>query len=216
MNKTVYTAIFGPYDDLKDPLVITPGWQYICYTDQPLQSDVWKIEHREMLPEGACRTARYYKIMFHRHIETELSIWIDASFQINTNLDEWMDKYFKEPFTCIKHPVRNCVYTEGAACIKRGKDAPQVIRKQLANYRRISMPARNGLIASGIIMRKMSQQSIDLSDSWYQQVQLYSSRDQIGFAYASWHRPMHHVAEWDYRNAKEFIHVPHLHKRIVL
>lgn len=213
---TCYTAIFGPYDDLKEPQVVTPGWKYICYTDQPLQSDVWQIEHREMLPEGECRTARYYKIMFHRHIETEKSIWVDASFIINVDLNEWWDKHFKQSITVIRHPVRLCVYTEAGACIKRHKDAPQLIRKQVQNYRQVGMPSKNGLIASGILMRKMDQRAIDLCDLWYQHVQLYSNRDQIAFCFAGWKLPAFHTINWDYRNATEFLHVPHLHKRIIL
>ena len=42
--KVIYTAIFGDYDTLKEPLVITPGWKYICYTDQDFESKVWEIK----------------------------------------------------------------------------------------------------------------------------------------------------------------------------
>lgn len=213
---TIFTAIFGPYDDLKEPQVITPGWQYICFTDQPFESAIWKIEHREMMPQGACRTARFYKLMFHRHISSEKSIWIDASFTINTNLDEWWDKHFKEPMTCIKHPVRNCIYAEAIACLKRKKDASHLIRKQVSDYRRIGLPAQNGLIASGLIMRKLSQAAIDFCDQWYHQLQVYSSRDQIAFGFTSWQKPIHHMINWDYRDNKDFIHSPHIHKRISL
>lgn len=165
-----------------------------------------------MLPEGATRTARYYKIMFHRHIDAEFSIWIDASFLINTNLDQWW-KQFKEPMTCIKHPVRSCVYKEATICINRNIDAPALLTKQKKDYKKTGVPAQNGLIASGILMRKMCQPAIDLCDVWYQQLQLYSTRDQIGFAYASWRMPAHHVIEWDYRTGQEFIYIKHLHKR---
>ena len=42
--KVVYTAILGSiYDDLKEPTVISPGWKYVCFTDQPLQSNIWEI-----------------------------------------------------------------------------------------------------------------------------------------------------------------------------
>jgi hypothetical protein len=210
--KTIFTAIFGPYDDLKEPQVITPGWQYICFTEQPIKSKVWRIERREMKPEGAARTARYYKIMFHRHIETEFSIWIDASFLINTNLNEWWTR-FKEPITCVKHPVRDCAYQEARICANRGKDSELLLRKQVFSYRQSGLPKHNGLIASGLLMRKMNQQAIDLCDLWYQQVQLYSSRDQIGFSYAAWRQPSFHVLDWDYRNNNEFLHVPHIHNR---
>lgn len=212
MSKIIYTAIFGPYDDLKTPKVVTPGWRYIAFTDQHLKSDVWEIHHREMRPEGNARTARFYKIMFHRHIETEYSMWLDASFLINTDLNEWW-KRFKEPVTCVKHPVRDCVYKEASICIQRNKDSAQLLTKQIRNYKLSGLPAHNGLIQSGILMRKMNQAAIDLCDLWYQQVQLFSTRDQIAFGYASWRHPVHNLIDWDYRNNNEFIHVPHLHNR---
>lgn len=207
--KTIYTAIFGNYDDLKEPRVVTPGWRYICFTDQPLKSKVWEIAHRPMLAPGNHRTARYYKIMFHRHIETEFSIWLDASFVINCNLDEWWQRY-KQPITCVRHPHRDCVYEEANACIRQVKDA-HLVSKQILNYRNIGMPAGNGVISSGIIMRSMDQEVINLCDLWWQEVERFSVRDQISFAYATWKLPIHNLTEYDYSTGLDFLYLYHLH-----
>lgn len=209
---TIFTAIFGNYEELKDPQVITPGWKYICFTDQPIKSKIWQIIQRPLLPEGPQRTARYYKILFHKHIESEFSIWVDASFIINCNLDEWWTR-FKTPFTCIKHPVRQSVYKEIDACLRLGKDDVTLLRNQRRVYSFQNVPQNNGLIQSGILMRQKNHLVIDLCDIWYQQVQLYSARDQVAFAYASWRMPVHNVIEWDYRTGQEFIYMPHFHKR---
>ena len=32
-RKVVYTCISGNYDTLDEPRVVTPGWEYICFTD---------------------------------------------------------------------------------------------------------------------------------------------------------------------------------------
>ena len=43
-NKCIYTYIIGGYDSVKEPKVVTPGWDYICVTDNPnLKSEVWNI-----------------------------------------------------------------------------------------------------------------------------------------------------------------------------
>ncbi len=78
--KVVYTALFGNYEELKEPAIITPGWQYICYTDQPIKSNTWQIikEDAGVNPQ---LTARWFKIM--HWIDWEQSIWIDAAFKIN-------------------------------------------------------------------------------------------------------------------------------------
>ena len=76
----VYTAIIGPYDDLHDPLIVSPDCDYVCFTDQPLTSDVWKIVHvTPMTGEDTRRTAKRHKIfphvLFPEHTQ---SLWVDA------------------------------------------------------------------------------------------------------------------------------------------
>lgn len=208
--KTVFTAIFGNYDSLQEPLIITPGWKYVCYTDQPLKNTTWTIIKRPMLPQGAQRTARFYKIMFHRHIETEFSVWIDASFIINCNLDEWW-KRFKNPMTCIKHPIRDCVYQEADVCLQNGKGSNYDIIKQMQHYMDAGLPMHNGLIQSGILMRQQRQPVIDLCDLWWHQLETYSTRDQLSFAFASWKKPVHYLTEYDYSKGLDFLYMYHLH-----
>lgn len=211
--KTIYTAIFGNYDDLKEPLIITPGWQYICFTDQTLESKTWQIIHREVLPEGQQRTARYYKIMFHRHIETEFSMWIDASFIINCDLNEWW-KRFKEPMMCVKHPSsRNCVYDEARHCITFGKDEDWIIEKQIDDYVKAGLPIGNGLIQSGILMRQLTAEAVCLCSMWWEQLRRYSVRDQLAFAYAAWRLPIHHLTEYNYAIGTDFLYLYHLHSK---
>lgn len=210
--KTIYTAIFGNYDDLKEPNVITPGWQYICFTDQPLQSKTWQIIRREVLPEGPQRTARYYKIMFHQHIETEYSMWVDASFIINCDLNKWWQR-FLEPMTCVKHPGRDCVYDEARYCEAFGKDDDWIIEKQIDHYVKSGLPLRNGLIQSGILMRQLTAEVACLCSIWWQQLQRFSVRDQLAFAYAAWRLPIHHLTEYNYSLGKDFLYLYHLHSK---
>jgi hypothetical protein len=208
---TIYTAIFSNYDDLKEPFVITPGWRYICFTDQDLKSDVWEIIKVPVMECGPVKTARYYKIMFHKHIEAEFSIWVDATFIINVDLNVWWRR-FKPPFTTIKHPFSDCIYQEANACISHGKDSAKV-HQQIDLYRKVGIPENSGLIASGILMRQRSVSTVIFCSMWWKQVELHSSRDQIAFGYAN-HRLFnyHHSIEWDYTKEEEFIHIPHLHK----
>lgn len=144
---TLYTAIFGAYDDLKEPLIITLGWKYICFTDQPLQSDVWQIVQCPLFG-GPRRTSKLYKIMFHDFIEDPISMWVDASFIPNCNLDQWVAERFQPPFTLMQHPKRNCVYQEGLACIKNRRDSPEAIRMQIGKYKALGLPANNGMAAT--------------------------------------------------------------------
>lgn len=207
---TVYTAIFGPVDELKEPFVVTEGWKYICFTDQDFKSDVWEIRKVPVMPCGPQKTARFYKIMFP--IDDSESIWVDGTFFINVDLNKWWER-FQYPFTTIKHPFDKCAYIESRSCIKLGKDA-LAVKNQIDCYRKLRLPKDNGLIASGILMRKRTPLVMEFCKLWWQQVYMFSARDQIAFAFADFKMPnIHNSIEWDYTKRDEFIHVPHLTKK---
>ena len=209
---TVFTAIFGPYDDLKEPFFVTPGWKYVCFTDQDFKSDVWEIRKVPIQRLGARKTARYYKIMFHEHIEDEYSLWVDGTFFINCDLDRWWRR-FKEPFTTVAHPFDKCVYVEIESCKRGGKGRLNTLNSQKAFYSYQRLPKNNGLIASGVLMRQNTPEVREFCKLWWEQVQAYSERDQIAFAYVNFKVPnAHHSIEWNYTKETEFIHVPHLNK----
>lgn len=209
--KTIYTGIFGPYEQLKEPRVITPGWHYIAYTDQDFKSEFWQI-NKVAPTEFPQLKARFYKIMFHHHVETEDSIWIDGSFKINCNLTRWWDQHFKPSITCIKHPVRDCVYEEAKACIENNRAGIQHLDEQIKRYQG-TIPAHNGLIQSGILMRKKNAFTENLSVRWLDEVMNYSLRDQIAFAKVSYQQPINYIS-WDYRTAREFIFTKHHKSKI--
>jgi hypothetical protein len=210
--KTVYTAIFGPYDDLKEPEVVTEGWKYICYTNQDFKSDVWEVRRVPVMDIGPAKTARYYKIMSHKHIETEFSLWIDGTFVINTDLNEWWKK-FKKPFTAIRHPFDNCIYKDAAACLELGRGDRKAIERQIAFYKALNIKKNIGLIASGILMRQRCSTVNQFCNTWWEQVRRWSERDQIAWGYAKHRHPgVVNKIDWNYTKEKEFIHIPHLGK----
>jgi hypothetical protein len=210
--KTIYTAIFGNYDDLKEPEVITKGWRYICFTDQDFKSDVWDIVKVPVMECGPAKTARYYKIMFHKHIESEFSIWIDGTFVINTDLDKWWQR-FQAPFTAVKHPFDNCIYVDAYACLASGRGEKSMLERQVALYKALKIPKNNGLIASGVLMRQKIKVVTKFCDTWWEHVRRWSNRDQVAYGYANFMHPgVIKLTEWDYTREDDFFHIPHLGK----
>lgn len=210
MTKIIYTALFGSNDELKAPMVITPGWEYICFTDQELKSDVWQIRKIPLRNDGPARTARHVKINFHHYIGADISIWIDASYIINSNLDEWCNKKFVHPFTCITHPDRDCFYEEAAAVVSHGRDSDVNVKPQVDLYRSLGLPEHNGLIASGILMRCNTKEVTDFCDLWWHNLSLYSMRDQLAWPLADWYMPgVCKKVKWHYPTGLEFIYIPH-------
>jgi len=208
--RVCYTALFSNYEELKEPRVITPGWKYICFTDQELKSNVWEIRKVELI-DTPQRMARFYKMT--RFSEWEKSIWIDASFVIDTDLNLWWEKYFDKGFSAPKHPLRNCVYVECMDCIISKRGNKEEVHAQMEEYKKLGIPARNGIIQSGLLMRENKPEVIELCENWWQELKTRSMRDQIAFARVSLNSEVVHTYQWDYRREKDFIYKKHYRQR---
>lgn len=212
-DKVCYTAIFGDYDDLKEPLIVTPGWRYVCFTDQDLKSQVWNIVNCgiENAAPGVIR-ARDFKI--NGFALNNPSLYIDASFQANCDLNEFWNKHFVSPMTVVQHPMRDCAYEEASVCQRNNRAPIEDIAKQIGIYSAEGLPMNSGLIQSGILLRESIPEVRKFCSLWWEQISL-STRDQIGFAYAEWKLGVRwpRITGFDYRTSKDFIFKTHKHRR---
>lgn len=199
MNKIVcYTCITGGYDRLKEPLVVSKGIDYICFTDNPfLKSKVWQARPipKELDYLSNVKKQRIVKICPHRYLkEYDISIWVDGSFQIIGDLMKFIEQYDLEKtslYTRI-HPIRDCIYDEAEACVRLSKDIKSNIQRQIDAYRKEEYPKHIGMAETGIILRKHNDKKCILLDNlWASQLLKYSHRDQLSFNYACW--KMHFV-----------------------
>lgn len=205
---TIYTAIFSAYEDLKEPLLITPGWDYVCYTDQPFKSNVWRIVTDKSIGNPQLK-ARRYKLL---QPMTGNSIWLDGSFTINTDLNQFWQQHFTAPFSCPSHPIRDCVFEECAACVFNKRGNTKDVQEQLKAYRLLKLPRHAGLISSGLLLR--NDDAKEWCKRWFEELLRRSSRDQLAFAHTVWkHGAIHTPFKWDYRTAKDFIFTTHYHRR---
>lgn len=179
---------------------------------RPVDS-VWRIVKIPVLNIGPAKTARRVKILFYEYINDRYSLWIDGTFAINVNLNEWW-KRFVHPFTTVKHPFDNCIYKDAHSCMALRKDKPQVIKNQISCYQKLGVKRQSGLISSGILMRENTHEVREICSTWWKQVEAHSCRDQIAFGYAQHKHPnSHHSIHWNYTTEREFVHIPHLHKK---
>ena len=186
----VYTAIFGDYEDLLEPKVVNPNWDYICFTDNPnLTSNIWEIRLIDNLELDNVRNARVVKILPHKFLkEYDYSIWVDAGFQIIGDIEEYIIKYSTgKSMLGFIHSDRVCVYDEATACINAKKDDEQIIENQISKYKKECFPEHFGLIETGVLFRKHHDNDlIKVMEDWYSEVINFSKRDQLSFPYVLW------------------------------
>jgi hypothetical protein len=215
---TCYTAIIGGIDDLKDPKIITPGWKYICFTDQPFKSKVWEIVKVKCEPGNERILSKFYKLLPHLFIQDKYTMWVDGSFEINCDLNAFWEK-FKAPLTFMQHPFRNCVYKEIDACIKNRRDDIEILRSQYRRYRNLGIVPNNGMIASGVILRENCEATNTFCQLWFDELKDRSLRDQVAWGFAHFKMPISHRLKWDYRTSTDIrylFHLKHAHKRKLL
>ena len=221
MRKTVYTFIFGDYDDLKSPAVVTPGWDYICFTDDPaLRSEVWdvRLSPRDR-SDRELENKRYstkHKALFHRYLPGyDLSLAIDACLELNCNLDDFMDEHFEVgDDMMIVHSQGACIYEEAECCKQRLVADPACIDAQIQRYRLVSYPPRHGLYFGGLIGRRHNRENVRaLCNLWWEEYSGGSTREQLSLTYAIWKSAAIRISPLDYHEQffekRNFIGHPH-------
>lgn len=160
MNKyVIYTAIFGGYDNLKDPDIITPNIDYICYTDNVnLKSKIWRIEVVNDTTSSAMILNRKYKFLApYRELKHyDYSLYIDGTILLRKDVSLLFEKYKNFPFVSFKHIGRDCVYDEMVSCIKEKKGCIDAILDLYYKCRTCNMPKHFGLADNKILFRSNS------------------------------------------------------------
>lgn len=183
MRKLIYTVLINGKDDLKDPLEITPGCDYVAFTDDPgLTSSVWNVQvvHGERAPDLR-KLSRLLKIIPEN--EYDQTLYLDASFLITRDLTNLL-KNKTEGIWAVPHPQRGCAYREGTVVVEKKLDSHQIVDEQLTKYADEGFPSWFGLWRCGILIR--DSRNVKLNDTWWKEVRDYSWRDQISFPYACW------------------------------
>lgn len=183
----IYTAIFGGRDTLKDPKIRTPGARYVCFTDEPLRSDVWEIVRAPVEDGSPRRTSRTYKLLPHRYFETEYSLWVDASFCINVDVRTLMECYLaRADLALFNNPVADCVYELSERLIQIRLDSPDRIRSQIQRYRSEGLPERGGVLHGAVLLRRHTPEIARFNEAWWDEYQRGSVRDVLSLRYCSW------------------------------
>ena len=193
MKKCVFFCIAGDYDCLHEPTVITPGWDYICFTNNPkLKSKNLEIRYVDNNGLSDKKLSRKIKSLNHRWVgDYDISIAIDGSMYPNCNLDNFIDIFLPDDkkIDMVMHDrkIRKGVYAEASKCIAKKKDDPNIIRQQMDFYRKEGLPEDTGIFSCGIIIRKHNRLNVEEHcERWWQQLKKWSYRDQLSFNYVLW------------------------------
>ena len=190
----VYTSISGNYDLLKEVVDPEKNIEYICFTDQEIESETWKIKKIPEILNNLEQTkkARCLKILPHLFLqEYETSVWVDGNIQVKRNMKKFINDNLKNNFAIAKHPDRICVYQESEAVKQLKKDKHSTVDSQIEFYKESGYPEKNGMVQSGVIIRKHNEKDcIEICNDWWKELIKWSKRDQLSFNYSIYNKNM--------------------------
>ena len=221
-KKVIYTAIFGGYDNLTEPSFIPEGWDFICFTDSDIKSNLWDVRKVKPLYKDSTRNARKYKVLPHRFLsEYDVSIWVDGNILVRDNLNELVNNHLQDcNIAMMNHnknvlDPRDCIYEEAQTILYFGqknnnyKDNPNLIISQMEKYKNENYPQKNGLAVTMEVLRRHNEKDvIDTMNLWWDEIKYGSKRDQLSFNYCAWKTNLNFKwMEGDSRNNKYFLNM---------
>jgi len=209
-RNVIYTAIFGGYDELREPAVALPGWDFICFTDGSIsrrpRSSVWQVREVERVFDDPARDNRKYKMLPHRYLGGyDVSVYIDGNVLVRGDVSELVEKHLSQSHMAVydhayaKHrdrdetpDAKDCLYQEADSLIAmyqegRFKEKPGLIKKQIERYRKEGYPEHNGLVITTVLLRRHNESRVaDAMEAWWKEYKKESRRDQLSLAYTLW------------------------------
>lgn len=173
MIKTCYTVITNDYDHLH-PQRVTEGWNYLLFTDKPCKADPWTVKQVKGNP---FITSRKVKILYRDYIKADISIYIDGSFEIIGDLNEFLKEVkYTSGIMSGKNPYRENIREELNEIIRKGlasAESVNDIRLKMDHIGQIE------LSQAGILIRDRSIPDY-YDKKWFEMLEI-CPRDQASF-----------------------------------
>jgi len=191
LTKCFYTALFGTPGQQLDTLGSferIPGWDYICFTNQPIKDqEGWTIVQVPYTGKSPALEAKRYKWLSHTFLEEyDVVVWMDAYFAPNPSRSDLLKTWIlgmKEKGTTILHKAhgeRTCVWDECNAVVQSKRDTESRVKQVKTYLKSIQMPNKWGLFDTSILIKFHKHSELQtLCESIYSQLTTTSYRDQL-------------------------------------
>ena len=210
MNKiVVYTFNLGGKDLIKPIRHKEKGVDYVCFSDDfSLIDDSWEHITICNTMDSLRRVARWFKanahILFRNY---KYSIWVDGRLELNQPIQKYIDLLKDCDIATNRHPIRDCIYDEGAECIKQSLDLEKNIKHLLHQIEIKGYPKNNGLAETGVFIRRHTKQVEQFNTLWSNILMQVCIRDQLSFDYLMWALKMKYAIipeEWRIKRKHEW------------
>ena len=189
----VYTAVFGGYDSFRFPKYASQEMDYFYVSDikpNELPAYYHWVDARKIIPEhilSPVKRNRFIKMHPHLFLEDySFSVYIDGNVTIKDDISDFLRRS-RTGIAVFMHPMRECIYYEALSIVNFKRVNVDDVCRQMNRYFEEGMPCRYGLAEMPVIVREhMKKECVDVMESWWQEFDTESQRDQLSFMYALW------------------------------
>lgn len=189
----VYTAVFGGYDNIDEPMYVNPNLDYFAFTDGKLpENSVWKKIDISKYPQlkdlDDYHLAKYIKMFPYEFFpDYNFSIWIDGNVRLIADTYPVAIMAHGSAMATFANPIHDCIYTEGRYMAFQGRVPKDMVNEQLESYRKAGYPEHFGMREFSIIYRDHScKECFDMMKEWWEHVNKYTMRDQLSLPFILW------------------------------
>lgn len=188
MRLIVYTAVLGKTDPLHEPRCASDA-EFVCFTDQPIESDRWTIVRmrEQATPSRATRVLKCNPDLLFP--DADAWLWLDAAFTLLV-APERIAAATQAEMAGMRHPDRVRIADECEAIIKARKGLAAPTRAQLAAYQAEGWDTdespQDGITNGGFLLRRNSEAVRRFNRLWDAEVQGRTLRDQMSIDYCAW------------------------------
>lgn len=188
----IYTAIFGKYDELKEPNYVDPKCDYYIITDEVVNDNsLWNpvdISHLGFGGKSDLYKNRYVKMHpFEFFKDYDFVIYVDGNFELCGPVSDLI--VYVNPKTNIAvHNMfnRDCIFDEAKACKLLKKGDSKRIGEMITRYKKAGFPSHFGMYECPVIVSRKSNTSLLIFNQWWEQFLKSGGRDQISLPYVIW------------------------------
>lgn len=182
----VYTALFGNYDVLKELTFKSYDCDYICFTDQDIYSETWKIVKLQCNEADSILMNRKIKMLPHIYLSKyDASLYVDTNIKITKDVLPIFHNYLVNYSIAFpRHFIRNCIYDEIEECLNINKICKEEGEYWKSFLEKDGFPKQFGLGENNIILRNHHDLEIkQLMDNWWELFKTEIKRDQLTLMY---------------------------------
>lgn len=175
---TLFTAITGGKDNLISNQASADS--YIAFVDRFFDSKTWEQYPITDKFANPVMNAKLYKILPHKFLNTDYSIWVDGNIKIKESAEKIVEELLGDAdMAFFKHPGRDCIYEEAEACKNLSKGNVDEIDGQIETYRQLGIPGNMGLTENNVIIRRHNSKTKVFNEAWWAEICSGSERDQL-------------------------------------